>query len=415
MHQLVRRPVRPPPPKRGMTKPRKLKYPHLQTLLFDPQLYLAGLDANQSKERCAKLATYPWFGISDELVPYDSKEQTQSGWMAEVERRVGTIWPGHAPNEGEKIETAARTCVDLQRGLDCEAVILASPLTHDPSSDYGPELEWLDRGLRYARDATDLPVYATVAISDLCLRYSPPESNHFIEMIADAVSARGVAGVYLVVEQGSEPNEARQCGNARVLSSALHLTHLFARESNLHVAVNFLGVFGAACSAAGARLWSSAWYKSLHRVRLADSSDGRAFPSYWSCAAGFDVNLDSDFDQLIKADLLAAIADETPAAVTLLSAASNGQSSQAVAPWAYNQSNVKACRAHFLQSAVATEQRLSGLAPAAQVSLVQDWLDHAADTTERCVKIVGKNAKSRMKHVPAWLEAFKDYRRIHNL
>src|SRR5690349_10317772 len=32
-----------------------------ERLMFDPQLYLAGLNAKASSATCARLATYPWF------------------------------------------------------------------------------------------------------------------------------------------------------------------------------------------------------------------------------------------------------------------------------------------------------------------------------------------------------------------
>jgi hypothetical protein len=414
-HQLGRRNLRPEPPKRKTAKPRKVQYPHMQTLLFDPQLYLAGLEAHQSRQRCANLATYPWFGISSQLQAYDSSEQTQSDWTVKARERIASIWPSRAPTEAAEIALGVQACVDLQLRLGCEAIILPSPLTYDPSTDYRIELDWLDAGISYAKQATEVPVYATVALSDLCFRYSPPESNQFIEMLTDAVSARGVAGVYVVIEQGSEPADAKQCGNARVLASALHLTHLFAKDASLDVAVNFLGVFGVACAAAGARLWSSAWYKSLHRVRLADSSDGRAYPSYWTGAAAFDVNLDTDFDALVAARLLPQIADRTLVSGNLLDAASKGISSHQVAPWTYQQSNVAAALDHFLHSAIATDHWLTATAPDKRVDAVETWLKAAARTAQKGEQVLGGQCKSRLRHVPAWLEAFQIYRRIHSV
>src|SRR5215216_3326847 len=65
MHTLVRRKVN--------------QYPHLVSRYFDPQLYLAGLDPNQSGEACAILASYSWFGV-DGLNKYKSDQQSQAEW-----------------------------------------------------------------------------------------------------------------------------------------------------------------------------------------------------------------------------------------------------------------------------------------------------------------------------------------------
>ena len=36
-----------------------------KVLLFDPQLYLSGLDSEHCNTTCARLSTYPWFGGSN--------------------------------------------------------------------------------------------------------------------------------------------------------------------------------------------------------------------------------------------------------------------------------------------------------------------------------------------------------------
>ena len=71
----------------GLERRRLDQHPHLERRLFDPQLYLAGLDAAQCKKHCARLASYPWFGIGG-LKQFDSAEHKQKGWMEEaIEKR----------------------------------------------------------------------------------------------------------------------------------------------------------------------------------------------------------------------------------------------------------------------------------------------------------------------------------------
>jgi hypothetical protein len=387
----------------------------MQQLLFDPQLYLAELDVNQATAQCTKLATYPWFGVKG-LSPYDKRKQTQAEWKRRADRRIPSIWPASPPSAIAEIQTGVRACIDLQVRLDCEAVILPSPLTHDPTSPYDSEIVWLDEGLAYARTKTTKPVYATVALADVCLRYTLPEGNSLLDLIADVVSARGADGVYLVVEQGSEPQDARQCANSRVLGSVLRLIHLLKHDCSLAVVVNFLGAFGVVCQAVGAVGWSCGWYKSLHRLRLADQgAPGRAYPSYWTKAGAFDVSVDADFDKLVRAGLLAEIADRTPASEGLLTAAEAGVSSNDVGAWAYAPSNVTTCTEHYFHSAIASDAALRAVTPGKGLAHVEDWLTQAASTAARAQALLGGGCKSKTNHVQAWLEALRHYRRTHSV
>ncbi len=98
------------------------------------------------------------------LPGYDSGEQNQSEWKKETLDSIRTNWPGRAPTALPAIQTGVEQCVDLQIQMGCEAIILPTPLTHDPNTTYEQELVWLEEGIAYARDTTDLPVFASVAI-----------------------------------------------------------------------------------------------------------------------------------------------------------------------------------------------------------------------------------------------------------
>lgn len=403
-------------PIHGLTRRRLAKYPHMSRLLFDPQLYLANLQVHRAAKICARLGSYPWFGIAQQLGHYDSGQQKQHAWAATAKQRIASLWPGSAPTDPFVIDDAVRQCVDLQIRLNCEAIILPAPLVFDPASSCAQELVWLDKGLTYARSVTKLPVYATVAIADSCLRYIEPEQNELINLLADSISARGVDGIYLVIEQGSEAADARQCNSARVLSSVLHITHLFAQDCGLGVVVNFLGAFGLACTAAGATIWSTGWYKSLHRLRLADiGADGRAYPMFWSGPAAADINLDTDFDALVASGMLAAIADQTSASQGLLTAAATGVPVRSVPAWVWQQGHIQAASEHFLDSVIRADAVWTALPLAARVAQVDAWLANATATASNIAARLGNNSKTRTNHVPAWLDAFRSYRRIHNV
>lgn len=403
MHQLERR--------------KKLGgYPHLRRRLFDPQLYLAGLDANQSPSACAKMSSYPWFGV-DGLQKYSSGQQQQGQWMTVTEQKIPTLWPGRPIDEEAIVQAMVEECITFQKRFGCQAIILPSPLTTDPHTNYDLELLWLDAGLEYVRtQGVDLPVFASIALSDLCLYYTEPTQSRFLDMVLDTVSARGVDGVYLVLEQSREQGETRHSSTTRALWSILHLVHLFSQEADLRVAVNFLGHFGLVCEAAGAEIWASNWYKSNYRLRLADKiKGGRTVPSYWSFPAAVDVHLKADFDKLNQAGLLSQIADRTEASNGLLLAASSGSSCSSVPDWRYSESNVAAAKEHFLRSSIRAANNLAGYQGQKRLDFVEQWLGQAVEHAQTIEDILGKSAATSTKHVRAWADAFMSYRTDHNV
>ena len=389
------------------------RYPHLERRLLDPQLYLAGLSASASPGACANLASYPWFGVQG-LNDFDSALHKQSGWKKDAEKKIAKQWPGAPLSDPKEIEIATQEAVEFQVRLGCEAIILPSPLTRDPGTDYSFEIQWLESGLRQAQAyGKGLPVLATVAIQDLCLLAAEPDSNPLLEIIADSVSARGVDGVYLVIEQGSEASDTRQCGNFRVLQSALHLTHTLAQDAGIRVFVNFLGAFGLACVAAGAESWASGWYKSLYRMKLSDKqAGGRAFPTYWSDGMATDVHLQRDLDTLARGAAFASVATMTPPSAGLLNALSNGRTVASVPDWTWRQSNIASAQEHFIHAMARFDQRLQPLTTQARINTVHDWLKQASTLAST----VGPQLEStKLSHVSAWEAAFTAYRRDHNV
>jgi len=395
------------------------EYPHMQRRLFDPQLYLAGLDAAASVEHCTKLASYAWFGVAG-IPKFSSGKYSQPEWAAAAKAKTPAVWPRTAPTDAALIPNLVKDCVDLQVRIGCEAVILPSPLTADPGTTYGDELMWLDAGLEYCHDLNgfDRPIYATVALADVCVRYSDPPRNPLLELILDTVSARGIQGVYIVLEQGSEPSDTRQCGNTRGLWSILHLAHVFGTEARLRVGVNFMGAFGLACEAAGASWWASNWYKSLYRLRLADKlGGGRSYPLYWTYPGAIDVHLETEFGRLAAAPkgLLLKMEDQTTASAALLRAASLGTPVGRVPGWRYAQGNVGQSIEHYLLSVTGAEQRLSVLTGKDRPNHVQDWLERALAFVPAVASTLGTSRRTKTDHVLAWRDAFLAYRQDHKV
>lgn len=402
MHQLLRR--------------KRQKHPHMQTLVFDPQLYMATLSPNQARKQCVRLSSYPWFGVK--LPPYDSSQQRQKDWKDAAEVQISALWPGKPPTEDSKIDDAVREAVDFQVKIGCATIVLPSPLTDDPATNYDVELNWLDRGLAYCRSSgVTLPIYATVALADLCVRYADPTSNALLDAILDAVSARGVHGAYIVIEQGGEPSDSRQCATKRTVWSTLHLAYLLRADCNVTSLVNFMGSAGLLASATSDGGWASGWYKSLHRLRFADQAEsGRAYPMYWAHPCAIDIHLEQDFDNAVVAGLLPAISDPTGASAGLLSAASKGIKVNQVPPWRFQQSNVDTAAEHFFMSSVEADRRLRAISTlTGRLDHVEQWLTDAMARCRSLGSALGGNAKTRMNHVTGWLDALRAHRTAHQL
>lgn len=407
IHELARRPF--------AKKNFFAQYPHLQNRLLDPQLYLAELDVHRVPKTCVKLGSYPWFNAG--LDEYSSGELSQNDWKKKTAENIADSWVGSAPVNDEDVENAVRSAVDFQIEMGCRYIIFASPLTKDPATSYDIELSWLERGLSYARSlGVDIPIYATVALQDQCLNFAEPQNNALLEMIADQITARNVDGIYLIIEQGSEFDDTRQCGSTRTLQSVLRFVHLMSQLGGTRVFVNSLGPFGLACLAAGASEWATGWYKSLYRVRLADiGGEGRVYPIYWSNSAAADIHLESDFDRLVNNGNLDMIETVTDAATGLHAAARRGIPVARVTEWQYKMGNKIASTDHFLNAVAGFSNELIHLPLSERLERVSAWLDNAAVTAAQLRAVLGGGSKTKLNHVAAWASAFDRYRRDHSL
>jgi len=394
------------------------KYPHLTFRLFDPQLYLSGLDANISPDHCADLSSYPWFCVP-EVDDYESSEQKQSDWKKDAKKKISSQWQGTHSTEPDRIREAVGKCIEFQINIGCGAIIFPSPLTVDLSTDYRDETMWLDMGIQYIqeRGGIDLPIYATVALSDLCTFHLDPPKNNLLQLILDVVSSREVDGVYLVIEQSSESDSTRHLRNTRSLWTALHLTYIFSHDCELDVCCNFFGSFGLILEAVGAKYWASGWYKSLYRLRLADKArGGRVYPSFWANLASVDIHLDEDFDKLNEAGVLSKTTDKkTTSSAGLLDAAAQGIKVKDVPDWVYRVNNRTSARNHFILSQIDNDSNLSRIKEADRLDYVQNKLTNAVQFSVEIATTLGPTGKTSVDHVQSWLDALIRFRDDHNI
>jgi hypothetical protein len=381
-------------------------YPHLARRLLDPQLYLATLNAAAAKRSCANLASYPWFSATPE--PFDSEKQTQAKWKQETMNAIHETWRGALPTEAER-PASLSACVSIQRDLGCEAVIIPAPMTADPAGDYDTELAWLDEGFEIARKlAPAIPRWATVAISDTCLRGVEPYSNRLLDVIVDQLTAREFDGAYLVIEQASE--NGYYCTHPNTVGALLRLADAF-HTGGLRVTVSYAGMAGLLALSAGADAWSTGWYRGERRLKESDLEDdtGRATPTFYSHPLASEIHLDKDLDRIVKAGFLKQIEDVTPASDLLMRALREGKPTKAVTEWEYRLGNVSAAKTH-LQIAGARETRaLQGMQPADLVDHTRRWLANAEGLAVDLYKIGSPHVRTELKHQAGWRKAFEIY------
>jgi|SRR5579863_2590351 len=387
---------------------RKQKY--LQHRLFDPQVYLAGLDPNVSAPAIVKLASCPWFSTG--VVPeYDSdKHGSLKIWKDAHSQDLLDGWEGKPPSDPQEIRNAARAAVLHQVEFGCEGILLPAPLTNVFAQNYEPETLWLDLGLEACKELkVALPIYATVALSDNVLRGLDPIQNPLLHTITNQIAARQkLSGAYIVIEQASE--ESYVCTSRDTVLSLLLLVDDLVRGAARRVIINYMGTFGAVATAAGSSVWSTGFYVSQRRFKLSDYDEkqGRAFPRFFSIRLLGDVGLQHDLEQLYAAGLSSHFVDDTSASNNLRAALAAGKGTVVVPQWQYRMSNVAAAGAHYNEACFKISGMLSSLDPKKRIDVIHRWLRKSVELSD-LIQAAGvqRSYYTDLAHQRVWLEAFE--------
>jgi hypothetical protein len=387
------------------------KYPYLQHRLFDPQVYLSCLDPHVAQGAVVNLASWPWF--CPNVVPeYDSGTHASvKRWKELHADALLQSWGSCLPNDPRSIRAAAKAAVQAQLALGCEMVILPGPLTTIATQQFAAETEWIDAGLETCRALkVATPVLATVAISDAVLRGVSPPQNPLLHTITNQLSARAdLAGAYIVLEQASETGYV--CTSRDTLLSLLLLVDDLIRGAGKTVLINYVGTFGAVASAVGASVWSSGYYLSQRRLKLADFEDriARAMPRYHSLKLAGDVGLQNDLER-VYAQFGDRILTDTDDGLTLRQALVAGTYPQTAPEWEYTQSNITAAAGHYNEVAFKLGQ-LATLSPERRIEAVQRWLEGAVLWSGNLQRIgIGQSSQTELNHQAVWLDAFQAWR-----
>lgn len=375
--------------------------------IFDPQLYLAALDGRACAKVCARLASFPWFGVAG-VPEFHSDDNTQSNWQQTLQDHVRENWLGAAPTENDVAE-AARSAVEFQADRSCTHILAATPLIAEREDEAETAAQWIDAALDAARDL-DLgqPVIATVAVSENVLNDASFDAGGFLDTVVDQVTSReGLGGVYIVVAQ-TQTRHPLSAPNA-VTRTYAHLTRAFAGFGYEFVFVNFADVFGVACVGLGASGFATGPSQSLRRLSLAaylDEGGGLPLPHLYSHKAVADFLPERELEVIARLNFLRRVTDITAHSRDLFQALTRGRPAAEVASWAESKNNVSAAARHFISRMIAEGSAYAALTPAQRFTRAESWLDDAVVNQDFLVRRLAGHLQTNPTYAPAsdWLD-----------
>jgi hypothetical protein len=389
---------------------RRKSLPEVRKVLFDPQLYLAGLDATECETTCARLATHQYFGVEG-LTDFESGRGLRE-WQQDVCAQVGAIWPQRAPEEESAVESACLDAVEFQAEIPCSHILLPTPMVGEREDEAVTLAQWLDAGLR-AADALDVgqDLLATVAVSEAILNDSVFADAGLLDTIVDHVTARDeIQGAYVVIVQA----ESRHPFNTPdiVLRAYLHLCRGFSGVGLETVLANFVGVFGLPCMAAGASGFCAGGSHAQRRLSLPGfkpTRGGVALPHFYSHRTAAEYLSERDLGHVVQRKLLRRVRDTTPFSRALMQRLEQGGSAADLPNWAESQNNLAQAHKHLVNRLLREERRLDQVPAGEREDEVLDWLDSATGSAVRVQRqLEGTDHKIAFAPVGAWADLLSE-------
>lgn len=385
---------------------RDFEYYEGQWLLFDPQLYLASLDGDNCKRTCAKLSTYPWFGI--EVPEFNSGEMKQADWFNEVMSNFS--WTPEIPDDDEEILEVVRECLAFQRDFGVTHLIAPTPLVENAEDEFSVQLRWLEAALSMRKEF-DIPIFATVAINEYLLAHHDPNENVLLQSILDNLTASEFNGLYMLVAQ--EAAEKARFDERRVAESLMYVSYIAGRRSTKDVLINYADDLGYACLATGSVGFASGVTLKQRRLCFSDFIDrggGSAYPRFYSHSLIRDLLTESDLDRIRDARLMRLIRnDVTEESQPLLRALGSGAGASSVPNWTQSRNNVGQANQHRFSLLGRVTNSLAKLGVDDRSQLVLGWLQYAEAHAALIDKKFSEEPLSEdAKHITAWREAFEN-------
>ncbi|MDP2859527.1 MAG: hypothetical protein Q8P50_16335 [Bacillota bacterium] len=317
--------------------------PDRQWLLFDPQLYLSVLDLDRCGNTCARLSTYPWFGI--DVPEYDSRELNQADWFAKI--RDNLAWVPAIPTDPSDIRAVVKGCLDYQVGFGVTHLIAPTPLATNADDQFGVQIDWLDQAAAL-KDNYEQPILATVALHDYLLSPYRPADSPLLQTILDNIMVSGLDGAYALVVQ--EDSDNARITEKNIAESLLYISHVVGKMGGRPAVINFADDLGLACCGTGGTAFAGGATMKQRRMCLSDfieRSGGGALPRFYSNTLIGDYYTESDLDKLRAARLTRLLRlDVTPQSEALIRALDSGSGARELPAWRQTNNNVGVAQEH---------------------------------------------------------------------
>lgn len=379
-------------------------------VLFDPQLYLAGLDEDTCNLTCAKLSTYQWFGGSE--IEFDSGEISQREWFNQ--HRESMTWPGTVPIIKKEVLECIRNCFNYQLEIGVTQLIIPVPLVEDPDDEFVQQIFWIDAALEL-KDDYELPMLATVAFVDQLLIHQPPLENKLAQAIIDNIAVRTeLDGIYVLPVQTVD--NTTRIDNKRVAEFLLHISYIVGHENEKIVVVNFADAFGYACLGVGGTAYGGGYTTKTKRMNMSDyiekDGGGGAYPKFYSHNLILDLLSDRDLSKIRDEKLLRFInGDKTEASKDLLETLKQGNSANDLPPWRESKNNVAYATAHRIDRLVKAARNLNRIDDLEdRENNVLEWLQNAEAYYLLLQKRFSEDPLSDDgRHITVWRAGFEAY------
>lgn len=399
----------------ALTRSGREALPPPEKRLFDPQMYLRELDYSSSEPRVKRLATYPWLNPD---VPTYEEVQGIREWENQIAEGLPDAWPCPIPRDPGLILTRLSDCLDFQAEFGVACLIVPVPTVKHPQTDFLSAARWIDLGLEVASDY-DLPVYATLAIADICLDHRGADRADLLDIIVDQIGARQeLDGVYIVLEQTGSADSSDYLISSNVAWALLRLCHDLGQKASLEVAVNYVDVFGLACIAAGAESFCAGPTTKAGRFCLSDyeSRGFGAYPRFYSHSLVLDLLPERDIEQKIAAARLLRLIgqDETSHSQSLFEALRAGEDVADVFEWREERNNTEASRSHYVELVVRATEELARADD--KITAIMTWLQDAErDAGYLAQRFSDEPLSADHRHIRAWRAAFENFLDQYNL
>jgi hypothetical protein len=128
-----------------------------------------------------------------------------------------------------------------------------------------------------------------------------------------------------------------------------------------------------------------------------------------------DIHMEKEFQNLVDAGIYDKVKDITPASRNIDRAVQRGEKIESVPLWRYSMGNKKNSIEQYLYSMVKMEKTISSISSLKRKAMfLKDRVDNAYKTAKRVNQILGKEKKTRTKHMTAWKNAFEYYINTHD-